>query len=307
MKTFHLHPETGEPGECRATKGQCPFGSAEAHYETLSEAREAYETLQGSGLPPVSRSSMKIMDAPALKRALYRESHFAGPSLLVLQAAATFAEELHEGQTRSGAIQGRVNTPYVEHPLRNALRLVRMGVRDQDLLTASLLHDTVEDCSARFVELYLPGKNFSPVEAREALANHIRKNFGERTYRLVLGVTNPYQSSKERRAMSQEEKHSAYQKQVKAEIDSSPTILLVKLMDYMDNAGSLHHSLEDELPRARRQADKYLPLAQSFCDSIDKHGDVLERDQGMGSETREALKAKLKMTEKRLEALINTR
>lgn len=42
MKRFHINNE-GEPGECRALKGGCPFG---AHFDTPAEARSAYEVAQ---------------------------------------------------------------------------------------------------------------------------------------------------------------------------------------------------------------------------------------------------------------------
>lgn len=43
MKKFHVNPETGEPGRCRATEGYCPFGDADQHFSSADEARNAYE------------------------------------------------------------------------------------------------------------------------------------------------------------------------------------------------------------------------------------------------------------------------
>lgn len=39
---FHINPETGEPGPCRATL-QCRFGSEQEHYDSPDDARSAYE------------------------------------------------------------------------------------------------------------------------------------------------------------------------------------------------------------------------------------------------------------------------
>lgn len=39
--SFHLNPETGEPGECNAEPGNCPFGGE--HFETAGEVRVNYE------------------------------------------------------------------------------------------------------------------------------------------------------------------------------------------------------------------------------------------------------------------------
>lgn len=43
MTKFHINPETGDAGSCRATQGKCPFGSEEQHYDSANEARTAYE------------------------------------------------------------------------------------------------------------------------------------------------------------------------------------------------------------------------------------------------------------------------
>jgi len=48
MAKYHVNPETGEAGQCRARKN-CPFGDLEAdHYTSPEAAREAYEQKQES-------------------------------------------------------------------------------------------------------------------------------------------------------------------------------------------------------------------------------------------------------------------
>ena len=49
---FHINPQTGNPNQCRAQKGNCPFGGAADHYESKAEARQAYEAKMGSGAKP---------------------------------------------------------------------------------------------------------------------------------------------------------------------------------------------------------------------------------------------------------------
>jgi hypothetical protein len=45
--------------------------------------------------------------------------------------------------------------PYIEHPLRNALRLIRWGAVGHPVVIASaLLHDVVEDCAHEIVSTY---------------------------------------------------------------------------------------------------------------------------------------------------------
>ncbi|VVB76658.1 HD domain protein [uncultured archaeon] len=66
---------------------------------------------------------------------------------LVLKALG-FAAAKHEGQFRDD------KTPYVIHPIRVCRMLLsEMGVRSADMLAASLLHDTMEDCGVKEEEL----------------------------------------------------------------------------------------------------------------------------------------------------------
>lgn len=43
MSSFHVNPETGNAGVCRAESGNCPFGSTDDHYPSADLARAAYE------------------------------------------------------------------------------------------------------------------------------------------------------------------------------------------------------------------------------------------------------------------------
>jgi hypothetical protein len=43
---YHISPTTGNPNQCRAKSGGCPFGSDREHYFTKEEARSAYEASQ---------------------------------------------------------------------------------------------------------------------------------------------------------------------------------------------------------------------------------------------------------------------
>ena len=46
MARYHLNPETGDPGLCRARRGSCPYGGPAVHYGSAEEARVAYEAQQ---------------------------------------------------------------------------------------------------------------------------------------------------------------------------------------------------------------------------------------------------------------------
>jgi len=81
----------------------------------------------------------------------------------VIETALTFAEAAHKGQMR------KTNEPYINHPLRTAITIAELKM-DTQTITASLLHDTIEDCD-------IPPKI-------------IEEKFGNEVCELVKGVTN---------------------------------------------------------------------------------------------------------------------
>ena len=64
--------------------------------------------------------------------------------------AASYAAKQHKGQKRKGSD----GEPYINHPLEVASLLANVGrVEDTDIITAALLHDTVEDTGVRIDEI----------------------------------------------------------------------------------------------------------------------------------------------------------
>ncbi len=59
MAKFHISPETGNPGACKAKESNCPFAGANEHWDTKEEARAAYESKMTS---PFSESGVSIKD-----------------------------------------------------------------------------------------------------------------------------------------------------------------------------------------------------------------------------------------------------
>ncbi|MBR5508955.1 MAG: helix-turn-helix domain-containing protein [Lachnospiraceae bacterium] len=53
-----------------------------------------------------------------------------------------YARELHKGQVR----KGREHVPYIYHPLLMACHALALGLDDDDVISAVLLHDICEDC-----------------------------------------------------------------------------------------------------------------------------------------------------------------
>ncbi len=56
--------------------------------------------------------------------------------------ALPYAKEMHKGQFR----KGKHPAPYIIHPLQAATHAVALGLDDDELIAATLLHDVCEDC-----------------------------------------------------------------------------------------------------------------------------------------------------------------
>ncbi|TXS38678.1 RelA/SpoT family protein [Streptomyces sp. OR43] len=110
-------------------------------------------------LGPVSRD--RLPDAIGHVAEAHR-AHHPDADLSVLHRAYVLAESSHRGQMRKSG------EPYITHPLAVTLILAQLGA-ETTTLTASLLHDTVEDT--------------------EVTLDQVREQFGEEVCYLVDGVT----------------------------------------------------------------------------------------------------------------------
>ena len=63
--------------------------------------------------------------------------------------ALPFAKDKHKDQFR----KGKDHIPYINHPLTMTCHALAMGIQDDDVLAAILLHDVVEDCQVALDEL----------------------------------------------------------------------------------------------------------------------------------------------------------
>lgn len=70
-------------------------------------------------------------------------------SLPETRRALQYAREQHEGQTRDTARGSSRTVPYLQHPLMMAAYAHALGVRDDEVLAAALLHDVCEECGVR--------------------------------------------------------------------------------------------------------------------------------------------------------------
>ena len=83
--------------------------------------------------------------------------------MTLFERAITFAVKAHGGATRKGS-----NTPYIVHPLE-AAAIAATLTSDEEVLSAAVLHDTIEDTAVT--------------------AEELRREFGERVLSLVLSDT----------------------------------------------------------------------------------------------------------------------
>lgn len=211
---------------------------------------------------------LKTLDSGALSVAILDAAGSTSdtyPAILIEAIGA--ATYLHRGQTRAN--RGRMpRTPYSEHPLRNALRALRMGVTDMDVIAAIILHDTIEDCAGVIAADYLgmDTAGLNPAELRDLAFAWMEAAFGPDITRLVAAVTNPLSSGK---PVSVEVRNNRYASFVHDAIHGDPRVFIIKFVDFTDNAVGLHHNVtglgagvNDGM--AARLAAKYLPLIDIF-------------------------------------------
>lgn len=214
---------------------------------------------------------LKDMDAALLVLAIQQEAKTDD-----LQYAMELAAYVHRNKRRANPTRSSDGTihqpssPYIVHPLRNTLRLIRWGVTDKDILIASILHDTVEDHARELAQLSYP--NHSPMteaESRIQALEYIYDSFGRKVYYIVKAVTNMIPDKK----VSKEDRMAGYVEHVAVSLDAIGPFL-VKFSDFCDNALGLHHQ-EDNLEMVQYLARKYSPLVPHFQAAATRHHNYL--------------------------------
>ncbi len=148
-----------------------------------------------------------------------------------LDRAYRFASERHGSQKRESG------EPYMIHPLHVARILADMNM-DMVCLQTGLLHDVVEDTSAKLEE--------------------VRKNFGDEVARCVDGVT---KLSKLKLASREERQAESVRKMLLAMVGDL-RVVLVKLADRLHNMRTLNYLAPEKQVRiAQETIDIYAPIA----------------------------------------------
>ena len=234
------------------------------------------------------------MEGSLLACVLLQSAGAAGHDLELIGDAIAVASYLHRADTRAQRA-GMTRVPYIEHPLRNSVRLQRYGCDIQAVIIATILHDTVEDHAFDIARDLVGLEPDSEESARGIALGYIAAKFGAEVMDLVKGVSNPITAG----GLSTVEKNMLYRAHVVQAI-ASPTVFLVKITDFEDNAGGLHHNLEpNTVGMVRRLAAKYLPLIPAL------KGRVLDDDIALiiGQHSAQTMHSRLIVTGHRLELL----
>lgn len=152
----------------------------------------------------------------------------------VLFEAISFAARAHRHQIRKDG-----KTPYVSHVFRVAMTLSQVfGVSDPEMLTAAVLHDTIEDTTTDF----------------DDLAEH----FGEKIARWVALLS-------KNKCLPEKEREAVYCRQ----LASAPAqVKLIKLADLYDN-------LRDSATAGLAQQKKSRAKAKMYLKAVSGHPSAL--------------------------------
>lgn len=86
------------------------------------------------------------------RMATYVSAYCNAKHLYQTKRALAFAREKHDGQYRKPG-HSKERIPYINHPLLLTCHALALGLEDDDMLSACLLHDVCEDCGVALDEL----------------------------------------------------------------------------------------------------------------------------------------------------------
>jgi guanosine-3',5'-bis(diphosphate) 3'-pyrophosphohydrolase len=142
-----------------------------------------------------------------------------------LLEAVAFAGRAHRSQTRKDG-----ETPYASHVFRVCLILRHVfGFDDPRMLTAAVLHDTVEDTTTDY--------------------DDVKERFGEDVAGWVAALT------KDKR-LGEHEREAAYVEQLRR---APWQVKVCKLADVFDNVMDSPHTRPEQRAKTLRNARRYLP------------------------------------------------
>ncbi len=138
--------------------------------------------------------------------------------------AVDFAVNAHQGQTRK-----KSDIPYIYHPLNLACHALSMGIYEDEVIAACLLHDVVEDCGVAVKDI--------PVneETKELVSLLSHRKTTDENRDIVMG-------------------------EYYARITKNPKAALIKCMDRCNNLTTMSWGLSrDRIYRMISETEKYFP------------------------------------------------
>ena len=153
----------------------------------------------------------------------YVKTYASVKNLCQTSKVLPYARELHKGQVR----KGKDKVPYIYHPLLIACHALSLGLDEDNMISAALLHDVCEDCGVAVEEL--------PVN--------------ELTKEAVLLLTKSEET----------EKDQYYQ-----QISKNPIATMIKLLDRCNNVSGMAAAFSKEkLVKYIKETENYVyPLLQ---------------------------------------------
>lgn len=168
---------------------------------------------------------------------ILREKGIPEEKISEIERSYFIAEEIHDGITRQSG------EPYITHPLHVAMNLIDMEIYDPDMISAALLHDTIEDAKIKF--------------GKEDIAKIINPTVAE----LVDGVTKISRME----FSTKEEQNDANLRKMVTGLIKDVRIILIKLADRLHNMRTLQYKKpEKQLENAIETMNVYVPLALSI-------------------------------------------
>ena len=153
--------------------------------------------------------------------------------------ALDYAVEAHEGQKRK-----KSDIPYIYHPLNMACHALAMGIKEDDVIAACLLHDVVEDC----------GKTVGELPVRQEVKQMVRL------------LTRNKASQLDRKTQNE-----AYY----GDIMKDPRAALLKCIDRCNNLTTMSWGLSRErIYRMIGETEEYYPALLDLIKTVPEYNDA---------------------------------
>ena len=168
-----------------------------------------------------------------IKSYMFIKGFAFGKNLQQVLVSLPVARKLHDGQYRKDG------DPYICHPLKVCTTLISYGVDDDITLSASLLHDILEDCHEKL-----------PFNGEELICQY---HLEEEVLEIIQLLTkesglNDYELGK-------------YFKRIEA----NPKAALIKLSDRLHNSSTLYTFSNDKMRKYLRETQLFLIPMASYC------------------------------------------